>query len=81
LKFGEVVVIQGNYKILQSEHVKTLWIASVSQFEHVSHVVAVLDKKKQRTLGVMAAFHVKFDFQTRYIRVWKTKEINCKPPP
>jgi hypothetical protein len=26
--------------------------ASIPQFQHVSHVVAVLEKKKQRTLGV-----------------------------
>jgi hypothetical protein len=44
LKFGELVVIQGNYKILQLEYVKTL---SISQFQHIPHVMAVLEKRSK----------------------------------
>jgi hypothetical protein len=55
LKFGEIVVMQGDYKILQLEFVKTLSICFNSPISTCTHVVAIL-KKKQRTLGVKGHF-------------------------
>jgi hypothetical protein len=52
LKFSGIVVIQGVYKILQLEFVKTLLICFNSPISAHPHVVAVLKKQRQRTLGV-----------------------------
>jgi hypothetical protein len=52
LEFGEIVVIQGDYKILWLEFVKTLLICFNSSISPCIPYCGSLKKKKQRTLGV-----------------------------
>jgi hypothetical protein len=52
LKFGEIVVIRGDYKILWLEFVKTLLICFNSPISARIPCCGSFGKKKQRTLGV-----------------------------
>jgi hypothetical protein len=52
LKFDEVVVIQGNYKIRKLEYVKTLLICFNFPILACTPCCGSFGKKKQRTLGV-----------------------------
>jgi hypothetical protein len=52
LKFGEIVVMQGDYKILQLEFVRTLSICFNSPISARTPCCGSFEKKKQRTLGI-----------------------------
>jgi hypothetical protein len=54
LKFGEIVIIQGDYKIQQLEFVKTLLICFNSPISAHTPCCGSFggEKEKQRTLGV-----------------------------
>jgi hypothetical protein len=52
LKFGEIVVIQGDYKILWLEFVKTLFICFNSSISAHTPCCGSFEKEKQRTFRV-----------------------------
>jgi hypothetical protein len=52
LKYGEIIVMQGDYKILQLEFVKTLLICFNSPISARTPCCDSFEKKRQRTLGV-----------------------------